>query len=535
MRNIIFAAVFCLLILASGAFAQISWLDRPLTNWNTSSNVPAAPRATGGSPASSLCRGSVRTPESIADRAVTRAGWSLFGAAQVYGTATLISGMASVDGMCRPMQFNTFIFVRNRFVGTLSPDVMNSRTDGALADANLNDSTSITADFLRYTSSDALCCPSQLSTVSYLVGSTSVQAESVSTNINCKKEAEEPVDPNVVTGTVTYSPRTALPQNAILTVKLVDISNQNAPARLIAEQKINLAGQIPFPFQFQLRFKETDIIFRNIYAVEAEISSGATILYKNDVTKRVLTQGNPNSVEITVVPVIVSPTRNEGILRGTVNYRQRIILPNDASIRVKLIDALSAISGTGDAIAEYNFLSNGRQLPIPFELRFDRNRIISNRTYVVEAEIYTGGILAYKNEKQNSVLTQGNPSTNVEIMLVPAIEDKPTVITGMEISISKFGTGTFAIEGGSSEFLIRARVRVDTDGKAEVTLSPIGAATTFSGNLTYADDGTLRITVTSSGNADASGEIEVKYSGRRLNSISSKDLILDGQKASINF
>ncbi|MDH3494694.1 MAG: YbaY family lipoprotein, partial [Acidobacteriota bacterium] len=509
--------------------------DRPLRNWNTSSNVPAAPRATGDSPTNSFCRDNVRTPESIADRAVTRAGWSLFGAAQVYGSATLINGMASVDRMCRPTQYNTFVFVGNRFAGTLSPDVMNSRTDGALADANLSNATSITAEFLRYTSSDALCCPSQMSSVSYKIGAANVQAENVSTSINCKKEAEDPVDPNVVTGTVTYSTRTALPRNAILTVRLVDISNQNAPARLIAEQRIDLTGRVPV--SFQLRFKEADIVFRNQYAVEAEISSGATVLYKNDVTSRVLTQGNPNYVEITVVPVVVSTPQNEGILRGLVNYTQRIILPADADVRVKLMDVSPPLIGSGVVIAEDNFRANGRQIPLSFELRFDRNQIRANRTYLVESEIYIGGKLAYKNERQYAVLTQGNPATNVEIMLAFASDEKvePTVITGREINISKFGTGSFAIEGGSSEFLIRARVKVETDGKAEVTVSPIGTATTFSGNLTYADDGTLRITVTKSGNADASGEIEVKYSGRRLNSINSKDLVLDGQKATISF
>jgi uncharacterized lipoprotein YbaY len=536
MKKVFFTLVFSLFILVSGAFAQTSWLDKPLRNWNTSSSVPVAPRATGDSPGSSLCRDSVRSPESIADRAVTRAGWSLFGAAQIYGGVTLINGMAAVDGMCRPTQFNTFIFVANRFAGTLSPDLMNSRTDGALVDASLNDATSITAEFVRYTSSDPLCCPSQRSFVSYQIAGSRVQAQNVSTSLACKTQTEEPVDPNVVSGTVTYRERIALPRNAILTVRLVDITRQSAPSKLITEQRINLNGQ-QVPISFALRFNEKDISFRNDYAVEAEISSGGRVLYKNDVTRRVLTQGNPNKVEITVLPVGVSEPVNDGVLLGTVDYRQRIALPTDSEIKVKLIDVSSAANDPGRVIAEDNFLSNGRQVPLSFQLRFDKNQISPNRTYVVEAEIYTGGKLAYKNEKEYSVLTQNNPATNVEIMLVGASDDKeePIIITGKEINISKFGTGSFGLEGRSSELIVRARVKFDKNGKAEVTLSPIGAAITFSGNLTYADDDTLRITVTNSGNADASGEIEVKYSGRRLNSVNSKDLILDGQKATISF
>ncbi|MBJ3466581.1 hypothetical protein JGC04_25095, partial [Salmonella enterica subsp. enterica serovar Corvallis] len=49
------------------------------------------------------------------------------------------------------------------------------------------------------------------------------------------------------------------------------------------------------------------------------------------------------------------------------------------------------------------------------------------------------------------------------------------------------------------------------------------------------DETTLRIAVTSSGDADASGEIEIAYSGRSLRSLSGKQLILDGQKAELRF
>jgi uncharacterized lipoprotein YbaY len=532
MRIRIFTLIFTFTILASGAFAQTSWLDRPLRNWNTSNNVPTAPRATGDSPSISRCRDSVRSPESISDRAVTRAGWFLFGASQIYGEVTLVNGMASVDGMCRPTQYNTFIFVRNRFAGTLSPDTMDSRTDGALVDATLLDTTNISAEFVRYTSRDALCCPSQTSSVSYQISGSRVQAQNVSTSLTCKEQTEEPANANVVSGTVTYRERTALPRNAVLTVKLVDISRQNTSSKVIAEQSIKLNGQ-QVPISFELKFDEKDISFRNDYTVEAEISGRNRILYKNDVTNRVLTQGNPNKVEITVIPVGGSDQINDGILRGTITYRERVALPNDAEVKVKLVD-VSNESDAENTIAEDGFLSNGRQVPLSFELRFNKNEIDLRQKYVVRAEIFTDGKLAFTNDTEYAVLTQGNPLSNIELILVAA-KAEVTLITGKELNISKFGTGSFDIEGRSSELLVRIRVRVDKNGKAEVTLSPIGPSITFSGNLIYADDSTLRIAVTSSGDADASGEIEVKYSGRRLNSVSSKDLVLDSQKATISF
>lgn len=541
MKKVLFAICFNLLIFSSVAFAQTSWLDRPLRNWNTSSNVPNAPRAVGEDPSRSNCRTTVRTPDSIADRAVTRAGWSLFGAAQVYGAVTLINAMASVDGMCRPIQYNTFVFVRNRFAGTLSPDTMDSRTDGALTDADLTDESSIMAKFARYTSRDALCCPSQTSTVTYRISGSRVLAQDVETGLSCQEKGgvEEPVERNIVTGTIDYleDSNARIPQNAVLNVRLVDLTDRSS--RPITEQRINLRNQRP-PISFQLRFNENDIRFRNNYAVEAEITNlRGTVLYKNDVETRVLTNGNPNKVQIVLIPVGgIGGGVNDGILRGSVDYRQRIALPPDAEIRVKLVDISSAESADGTVIAEDKFLSNGRQVPIPFELRYNQNQIRSNRLYAVEAEIYTRGRLAFKNDREYLVITQRNPTSNIRIMMVGASGDveERDVVTDIELNISKIGAGTLDIEGRSAKILIRARVIVQKNGNAEVTLSPpFGSSTTFSGNLIFADSNTLRIKVTNSGNADASGEIEVNYSGNRLNSVGSKDLILDSQKASINF
>jgi hypothetical protein len=41
-------------------------------------------------------------------------------------------GTAGYDGMCRPRQYQDFVFVGSVFAGTLSPQPMDSRTDGAL-------------------------------------------------------------------------------------------------------------------------------------------------------------------------------------------------------------------------------------------------------------------------------------------------------------------------------------------------------------------------------------------------------------------
>jgi hypothetical protein len=110
-----------------------------------------------------------RPPTLAADHAVRAAGWTLFGPGQVFGATSVIMAMADVDGMCRPLRYQTFVFVNGRFAGTLSPHPMDSRTDGALSVVRLFRADEITADFARYTPTDPLCCPSGTSAAIYRI------------------------------------------------------------------------------------------------------------------------------------------------------------------------------------------------------------------------------------------------------------------------------------------------------------------------------------------------------------------------------
>ena len=169
MRSLVVAAA--LLVAAQGVSAQSGgWLDKPLLGWNLAgAAVPKAPKPKGDSPSDPRCAGAVRHPETAVEGAVTTAGWSLFSAPRVNGDTTVLLAKASMDGMCRPWDFQAFVFVARRFGGTLSPVSMDSRTDGALSEIRFLLPTSIEVVFLRYVDADPLCCPSRLTTVRYRV------------------------------------------------------------------------------------------------------------------------------------------------------------------------------------------------------------------------------------------------------------------------------------------------------------------------------------------------------------------------------
>jgi len=123
---------------------------------------PRAPEAREEAGNREYCKAVTRLPTSDVDRALTDAGWFLFGAVQGWGDALVLMANAAWDGMCRPWQYQFFVFVGGRFAGTLSPVLMDSRTDGAGQRVTLASENELVADFLRYGETDPLCCPTRI-------------------------------------------------------------------------------------------------------------------------------------------------------------------------------------------------------------------------------------------------------------------------------------------------------------------------------------------------------------------------------------
>lgn len=168
-----------------------TWLDaQPLVNWNAAgATVPKAPApmvtitiGTGTAPgATPRASGTPRagctppnvTPNTVAERAVAGAGWTVFLPESRQGNVGIVSGLASYDGMCRPMQYQLFVFVNDTFAGMLSPQTMDSRADGAIETPTVSpDGAQITANYLRYAANDAACCASRVSTLTFALGGT---------------------------------------------------------------------------------------------------------------------------------------------------------------------------------------------------------------------------------------------------------------------------------------------------------------------------------------------------------------------------
>jgi putative lipoprotein len=105
----------------------------------------------------------------------------------------------------------------------------------------------------------------------------------------------------------------------------------------------------------------------------------------------------------------------QATITGTVAYRERIALPPDAIVQVRL-DDVSQPEGAPKRVAETTVPTAGKQVPIPFELSYKPADIVPNRRYVVRAKITAGDKILFSTKTPYPVITRGAP-TSLEILV----------------------------------------------------------------------------------------------------------------------
>ncbi|ELR99074.1 YbaY family lipoprotein [Gloeocapsa sp. PCC 73106] len=112
---------------------------------------------------------------------------------------------------------------------------------------------------------------------------------------------------------------------------------------------------------------------------------------------------------------LISENMTNSSIQGTVTYRERMALPPSAVIQIKLLD-VSLQDTKALEIATQTIVTEGKQVPIAFELTFDPQLIQKERTYAVRAEIYLNDQLMFTTTEVYPVLTAGH-GTDVNLTL----------------------------------------------------------------------------------------------------------------------
>lgn len=108
--------------------------------------------------------------------------------------------------------------------------------------------------------------------------------------------------------------------------------------------------------------------------------------------------------------------RTDANVTGTVTYLEKIALPDDAVIEVYLVD-VTAPDVPGTYISGISERANGQQVPISFSLPYDSLQINPAGHYIVQAFISANGRLLFSNAGGVAVITNGAPTSNVEVVV----------------------------------------------------------------------------------------------------------------------
>ncbi|EEY43684.1 lipoprotein-related protein [Vibrio mimicus VM223] len=79
---------------------------------------------------------------------------------------------------------------------------------------------------------------------------------------------------------------------------------------------------------------------------------------------------------------------------------------------VSLADAPATV------IAKQNFITNGMQVPLEFNLAYDSSKIKASHSYSVSARIEVDGKLRFITDTHYGVITDTNATKQVQMMLI---------------------------------------------------------------------------------------------------------------------
>jgi putative lipoprotein len=105
-------------------------------------------------------------------------------------------------------------------------------------------------------------------------------------------------------------------------------------------------------------------------------------------------------------------------ITGTIMYLQRVALPAGALAHLRLEDVTRA-DAPATTIAAVTIASEGRNVPLPFELPYEASRIDPNHSYMVRATLDFGDGRVWRTTQGYRVLTRGSPRTNIEVIVEP--------------------------------------------------------------------------------------------------------------------
>lgn len=158
------------------------------------------------------------------------------------------------------------------------------------------------------------------------------------------------------------------------------------------------------------------------------------------------------------------------VLRGTVNYRERMALPSNASVIVQLVD-VSRADAPAEVIAE-DRIANATGSPISYRLSFDHERINLRHRYALQARIIDGDRLLFTTTTHHAIYAGGRNNTRILVHRVSGRAEGSASPAGKWLAEDILGGGVID------------RLQTTLEIAADGTVSGYGGCNRFRGKAT---------------------------------------------------
>ncbi|HEX5691199.1 MAG TPA: YbaY family lipoprotein [Roseiflexaceae bacterium] len=180
--------------------------------------------------------------------------------------------------------------------------------------------------------------------------------------------------------------------------------------------------------------------------------------------------------------------QSDAKVTGEVLYRERIALPPSAVLKVQLQD-VSFADAPATVLAEQVIQPMGKAPPYAFELAYDSAKIDERNSYAVRAEIRDGDRLLFVTTERYAVITQGNPSSGLTLVLQMINAPTPPATLPVEVLDRDWDLTSLQRAPGDSIDAVGKgiTIRFGTDGRATGS----GGCNRYSGSYAVAANGGL--------------------------------------------